>query len=535
MATYKSYVLVQGDTVEQLAQKFLGDVSRAAEIISLNRLRSPFISDDPYDQLGPVVASAPLASPLTFGASSLDCSYYVSAGLINQSTLMPQSTFFIRSTQKNGEIIQDKFSIKLYYPYDISELSPDGSTYSVVPAGTLKFDTPIVSSPTTSAYDEGMLQTTSYAVFSGYINGTTLTVSRMISGNLALGMVLSGSNVPSNVTIIGNINSTGGVGTYTISQTLSLSEATFTTSIPSNTSLPARNYYVRYSYQTISGETLPGPYRIEESNGAAIPLALQNSAVGDSRLLVVSAPLTWPSGVISVRVYIGTRPGADVLQGTLYNTTDLLVEPTAGFSYNQSPPPSVNSAYLGLVHSYSIGTKFSIHDNSSALNTQVLRTGSTILLPSLVPPRAQLVVNNASSNQFIDELGTDLKLDGNGFLTFDGSAGVDLTTVSGINNVRQSVKGRLLTRMNELKTQPKFGNGALEQIGAKYSAAFLQIVKTSLVETLKKEPRIVSIGGMRLTYDSAIGSVIINNLSLQITNDGTSAYDITFEPIALPI
>src|SRR4051812_2498890 len=46
------YRVKQMDTIENLAQKFLGDASRWWEIVQANNLRSPFISDDPLDHIG---------------------------------------------------------------------------------------------------------------------------------------------------------------------------------------------------------------------------------------------------------------------------------------------------------------------------------------------------------------------------------------------------------------------------------------------------------------------------------------------------
>lgn len=535
MPIYKNYVIKQGDTIESIAQKFLGDVSRSTEIVSLNRLRFPYISDDVYDQLTPAKATGTLNVPISAGDLSVNLASYVANGIISQSALTSQSVFFVRTVGQYGSLVQDELPIKLYYPYDVTELNKDGVTYSVVSAGTLKFDARILSSPSTSAFAEGMLASTDSAAFVGSISGNTLYVSSMISGYISIGMQLFASNITSTITVTGNINGNGSTGTYTISSSISLASTQITATIPLGTFLASRNYYVRYTYQTISGETLPSPLRIEESNGAAIPVAFPSSTTGIFNLLAISAPLVWPYGATSVRVYIGNTPGKEVFQGTLKTPSDVLVEPVAGFTFTNSAPPSVNTAYVGFNYSYSVGTKFSIHENPQSVETQVLKTGSIILLPTIVPPRSQLIVNNALSNQFIDELGTDIRIDSSGFLTFDGSAGVDLTTVTGIENVKQSIRGRILTKINELKTQPQFGNFALDQIGAKYSANFLLIVKSALIQTLKKEPRITSIDGMNVTYNAATGSVLVNNLSLRLTSDGTSASDITFEPIALPI
>lgn len=64
---YKRYVVAQNDTLELLAQTYLGDMSRAAEIARLNHLRYPFIADDPQARLATPLGTTTLASALLNG------------------------------------------------------------------------------------------------------------------------------------------------------------------------------------------------------------------------------------------------------------------------------------------------------------------------------------------------------------------------------------------------------------------------------------------------------------------------------------
>lgn len=535
MAIYKNYTIKQGDTIESIAQKFLGSVSRAADIVSLNRLRSPYISDNVFDQLGPTLASGMLTSPLSAGDTSINLAEPIANGSISPSALSAQSVFYIETTEQHGAIIHDRMSVKLYYPYTVTEINKDNTTYSVIPAGTVKFDVSLIAPPSISAFDAGMISSIAGSAFIGSIQGTTLTVTTMTFGCIAVGMEIHGSGITAGTVISGYLSGAGYTGTYTINNSFSINEAQISASIPESAVLSARNYYIRYAYQTISGETLASPLRIEDTNGAAIPVALPNFSTGIRNLLVISAPLTWPDYITGVRIYIGSSPGAETYQGTLFSQSDILIEPITGFTSTSSSVRSINTAYIGLLHSYTIGTKYTFHDNPQALSTQVLTTGSVILLPTIVPPRSQLIVNNALTNQFIDALGTDIHLDNDGVISFNGNAGIDLTTVSGVKNVKQSIKGRLLTKLNDLKTQPAFGNLALNHLGAKYSANFLMIVRSAIIDSIKKEPRVSAINGMNISYNAQNASIIINNLSIKLTYDGTSASDIVFEPIALPI
>ena len=55
------------------------------------------------------------------------------------------------------------------------------------------------------------------ASFTGSIGGTTLTVSAITSGHIAIGQLIEGSGVTANTRVTGLLTGTGGVGTYTVS------------------------------------------------------------------------------------------------------------------------------------------------------------------------------------------------------------------------------------------------------------------------------------------------------------------------------
>lgn len=65
---------------------------------------------------------------------------------------------------------------------------------------------------------ENTSSTTSGAVFTGYISGTTLTVTAMTSGKIVAGhVILAGSGIVAGTTITALGSGTGGTGTYTVS------------------------------------------------------------------------------------------------------------------------------------------------------------------------------------------------------------------------------------------------------------------------------------------------------------------------------
>jgi len=72
------------------------------------------------------------------------------------------------------------------------------------------------------------------ATFVGYISGTTLTVTSVTTGTMAVGQVITGTNVASGTTITALISGTGATGTYrvSISQTIASSGSPITMTAP---------------------------------------------------------------------------------------------------------------------------------------------------------------------------------------------------------------------------------------------------------------------------------------------------------------
>jgi HK97 family phage major capsid protein len=66
------------------------------------------------------------------------------------------------------------------------------------------------------------------AVVTGYATNTTLTVTAVTSGTLAIGQTLSGTNIGAGTTITAFVTGTGGEGTYTVSVNNSFASTTIT-------------------------------------------------------------------------------------------------------------------------------------------------------------------------------------------------------------------------------------------------------------------------------------------------------------------
>lgn len=101
-----------------------------------------------------------------------------------------------------------------------------GQTVNQSPIGyeslTLSSDTTLqwpINGNTTSVV-AGIIEVTASSgsgSFTGYISGTTLTVSAVGSGTLQVGQIISGAGVSAGTTITAILSGSGGIGTYTVS------------------------------------------------------------------------------------------------------------------------------------------------------------------------------------------------------------------------------------------------------------------------------------------------------------------------------
>lgn len=459
MSTYKNYVIRQSDTLETIAQRQLGDASAWPSLISLNKLRYPYISDDIKDQYGTPHAEVMLPSSIAAGNISINLKTYVDSGVIPEALLNSKSIFFVRRYDGNGNYLHDALTIDTYYPTSYAIKQPN-NTYQSVTAGTVVFDALTLDSPTILALQY---------------------VSTVNGGSLA-----------------------------------------------------SRTYYVKYTYVTHNGETMTSPDNLDPESGARIGITIPQNT-----LLSVSSPVVWPDNVIGINVYVGSNPELLYKQqnGSLATTftakNQTYVEPTNGILTNTQTAPISNTAKIGFLHSYEIGIVFSIHSDPKTFDTQVLKTGDIIHLETSQEQISQLIINKHVNTQTINTFGTDIKINELGFLTFDSQDYPgDTATVTGLSNVRQSIRSRLLTKYGALSTRPTFGNTALTLLGERYRVGFLLKVRGELQKTILSEQRIESVDNIVLKYDATTGACTVTNLSATVAQNGVQ---LNFTPIVLPI
>ncbi len=144
---------------------------------------------------------------------------------------------------------------------------------------------------------------------------------------------------------------------------------------------PSTTYFVEYTYKTASGETTVSP----ESSVTTGPNSSTNS---------ISISLgTFPTGVTSANVYVGTASGAETFNGTTTTTSYTITVPSAG---GAAAAPTINTT-VNTSGSSSTGVptnlSFTLINNPGAYNSSTGSPGNpssgsfdVYLLPTYVAP-----------------------------------------------------------------------------------------------------------------------------------------------------
>jgi hypothetical protein len=141
-------------------------------------------------------------------------------------------------------------------------VSPAGVGKIFVPFGSFSDDTNQIDGSTTSAYalrldttyfECGARVDSRVASFTASISGTTMTVSAVASGTIDLAMQISGTGVTAGTRITAYGTGSGGVGTYTVSPSQTVTSRTITGDLPSKITVECPGTYnIAFSLQVQS-------------------------------------------------------------------------------------------------------------------------------------------------------------------------------------------------------------------------------------------------------------------------------------------
>lgn len=457
MALFTNYKIKQGDTLQNISQQMLGDVTLWSDIASLNQLRFPYISDDIYETLGLPKATFQLSQSLYKGSTSINVYNQINNGTLIESLLQKNDIIFLKSYDGFGNYVSDTLTIEKYYSIATNVDETGSGSFTTYDAGTVIVGTEYITPPLISAKDAGF-------------------VSSVAGGSLS-----------------------------------------------------ERKYFVRYSYITTLGQTTASPNNTS-ANGKP-----ETYTVVANKRLTFTAPQSWPTNVVGIGIYVGTVAGQEYYQATLSSLSQTYTEGTGGILTGTITPVLSNTAREGVLHFYPAGTFASIHRNPDENKTRVLKLGDTIRLPISSGTQNGLIANyflnsNNKNNEWIDSLGKDILVNQYGVLQFNTQGAVDFSTVSGVDNLKQTIQARLITRMGYMMTQPAFGNMALSQIGSKYTPSFINRLRGLIIQTILSEERVSSILNVNITYNPQTSAAMVQDLSIKISASGSV---VNINPITL--
>lgn len=156
-----------------------------------------------------------------------------------------------------------------------------------------------------------------------------------------------------------------------------------------------------------------------------------------------------------------------------------------GSNYGAAIVSSVSGSTITLTSAISgtfgAGTITTIFTNQQNVSTQVLMTGNTLLYP--------FDSSSSSATDYSLLLKTDFMQDDNGFLLKSNN---DVATISGIDNLNQSQKRRLQTRLGTLNLHPGYGNGLFDILGEAGTPYFAGLARFYAKKCAAQDPRIQS-------------------------------------------
>jgi hypothetical protein len=201
-------------------------------------------------------------------------------------------------------------------------------------------NSPLVPAGATNLIQQAIIAafTGNAATFVGSISGTTLTVTSVSQGALAVGQVISGPGVATGTAITALGTGTGGSGTYTLSKSQTVAAGTLTASPATNNPVPGRArigstiYASQYAavVATLGAWAAPRSLQVGSANN---PSAAVLGHISGTTLTVTSVT----SGTVAVGQFVsGGDSAATVSIGTLITALGTGSGGTGTYTVNNS-------------------------------------------------------------------------------------------------------------------------------------------------------------------------------------------------------
>lgn len=483
MPTFTNYIVNSGDTLASIASKILGSANRWTEFVAWNRLRYPYISDNPKDQLGILRGSFALESPLAIGSNFTKITTsLVSSGALSVLSLRKGNRLFFTSYTNDGDIIHDTVSIRSYNSA----------------SGKIFFDFPTIAPPSVDPIVSGMAFIGKPPAVNSAVNSNS-TFS-MTAGNYYVAYsYVNAVGVETAVSPFSNYKDPLDVfSNKQIRKTLFLSQEAL-----------ERGETIIFNGPSVfpDGVKSINVYLSRKSDTSSVD---ESTPVLYFQKNLTSVFPTYSDGYVSPSSYVAFRSYVTSVQ---YNSVKSELS-TSGISFN-----------------YPTSSIVTIHDDPAESYTYVLKTGDILRIPT-ENSQAISSIGTFATDSPTDSLGADILIDNVGQISFDGQGGNDISVSSGYNNVRQSLRSRLSTPYGSLILQPEYGNKALNSLGSAYSLNLLEEIRLLCTECAYDDPRVLAVTSINVSYDKDSSSIFVSNFEIQTTVNESV---INIEPLSINI
>lgn len=220
---------------------------------------------------------------------------------------------FSGSTVKPGELLFSRYALEAGAPawlrsgrvsgLSLTELKAISGTLNITVNGVAR-NTTIDLAPAVSFSDAAQIIQTALgsfdAVVTGSIAATTLTVTALSSGELAIGQVITGVGVTPGTRITAFLTGTGGTGTYTVSESQTVSSTTISSGQTTVAYNSTQGAFIitggtpsEDSTITVATGTAAAPLRLNLETGAVVSQGVNQSAPNAYMTSLVGRSQNW--------------------------------------------------------------------------------------------------------------------------------------------------------------------------------------------------------------------------------------------------
>lgn len=101
----------------------------------------------------------------------------------------------------------------------------------------------------------------------------------------------------------------------------------------------------------------------------------------------------------------------------------------------------------------------------------------------------------------------------------------DIDTIRGLDNVKDAIIRRIMTRPGSLVHRPDYGAGLIDFQGAPLTLATKQEIASRISNNLKRDPRVVSLKGVLFNYEDRSPERVTITIKAEILGYGETVLE----------